>query len=922
MLTFEKVSQKRKTKGGHVESEHFSRASKDVNESYLLDRWLDVSPASLQECGVHYSYVKKVRDWLDRASRAHKAHGHEPTFLPWVLALCGPSGCGKSTIVELLCKEMNIRVIEWTDDSWDPDLMIHRRIEKDSHFYLSHGSSYPGFDHAGNALYKMDDEEEFERFTRQSAYPTLDLLTTSNKAGNATTPALAGKLTSVDKTVKKEAPPHLKMKKKKSKVIFDSDDDDHLLIDSDDDFKEGTRKRKSRTRGKSRVKPALSSIESSSSSHTNTQPNEGSAVEVDYAEQSRLILMHDLPHVLARYSNRSGVSGGGSYGSANFASVDEGDNQRLKVESLTSLLPMFRDPIVLIVSDVTGRDDVHYASRSFLPHSIRDKVYSEIMYQDKITPNAMAKALQKIINTTKQQCIRNGLLWRVLSNLPTNVVIAVAEQCHGDIRHALTQLQFYVNAKYGQALSKVSNDSRDGRSSVSDGGTSSIESGNGGKSGAFDLSEVIDLTGDDSSLTALTDTATESSNTSTEPSSHRIQHVHKWDNLNQMDFDKAPVSDKGSSQRRDEYFSSLYSVAKLTNATLNADGQFVTTEVFDCDEIVANSEMPTEMLMDFVHHNFLPSLVNSYAIETYANVTSPIDATHSANKACLSFSDIDVFLTVKYDPNAALDRSQKIFPEQYVAALTSRIPAISRGIGSHERLRAGRSRGAKHTFVPMHSPQSIGIRARKRELQLALQHLSESMLMDMYHNVDGADGRLCKRRWSPKDLATSIVPYLNLQYDHLCAEWDKQSQPGYQKENDKRNSNMKSSSMSLSALGASQLSGAGRGGMMNYLSSSKYNFINKPQSDGAYRGFSIATTLTSFQLYALDMGLSPNVLNKLQAVRKAMHIDDKNNNYDILISSMTPLALQSKVDEGAQQRKEGNNDRVEEVEDIIEDFDD
>lgn len=110
---------------------------------------------------------------------------------------------------------------------------------------------------------------------------------------------------------------------------------------------------------------------------------------------------------------------------------------------------------------------------------------------------------------------------------------------------------------------------------------------------------------------------------------------------------------------------------------------------------------------------------------------------------------------------------------------------------------------------------------------------------------------------------------------------------------------------------------------MNYLGSSKYNLMGKSQGNttAPLRGFSLANTLSSFQVYALDMGLSPNVLTKLQAVRKAMHIDDRNSSYDTLISSMTPLALQSKVDEGAQRGKESNIDRAEEVEDI-EDFDD
>lgn len=40
---------------------------------------------------------------------------------PPVLALCGNSGCGKSTTVELICREIGVEVLSWSEDSWDVD---------------------------------------------------------------------------------------------------------------------------------------------------------------------------------------------------------------------------------------------------------------------------------------------------------------------------------------------------------------------------------------------------------------------------------------------------------------------------------------------------------------------------------------------------------------------------------------------------------------------------------------------------------------------------------------------------------------------------------------------------------------------------------------------------------------------------------
>ena len=67
--------------------------------------------------------VKVIKQWITRACAAHKSYTDNPSlfpyFRPYVLALCGSSGCCKSTAVELICKEMDIKIQRWTDDSWD-----------------------------------------------------------------------------------------------------------------------------------------------------------------------------------------------------------------------------------------------------------------------------------------------------------------------------------------------------------------------------------------------------------------------------------------------------------------------------------------------------------------------------------------------------------------------------------------------------------------------------------------------------------------------------------------------------------------------------------------------------------------------------------------------------------------------------------
>ena len=94
--------------------------------------------------GVNYTYPKKVRAWIAKALRAHAESRDDPSFKPHILALCGISGCGKSTMVEVLCRVMNIELMEWSEDSWDIDLK-ERYTGGRGHFVRdTHGNSVYG----------------------------------------------------------------------------------------------------------------------------------------------------------------------------------------------------------------------------------------------------------------------------------------------------------------------------------------------------------------------------------------------------------------------------------------------------------------------------------------------------------------------------------------------------------------------------------------------------------------------------------------------------------------------------------------------------------------------------------------------------------------------------------------------------------
>ncbi|KAM7018557.1 cell cycle checkpoint protein RAD17 [Tautogolabrus adspersus] len=113
-------------KGGQVLKSHCepkrSRKKKgessgsDVLQTSLLkestqkdqdEPWVDrYSPCSQAELAVHKKKIEEVENWM---------RVHTNTSQGGILLLTGPSGCGKTATVQVLCRELGLRVQEWTN---------------------------------------------------------------------------------------------------------------------------------------------------------------------------------------------------------------------------------------------------------------------------------------------------------------------------------------------------------------------------------------------------------------------------------------------------------------------------------------------------------------------------------------------------------------------------------------------------------------------------------------------------------------------------------------------------------------------------------------------------------------------------------------------------------------------------------------
>lgn len=303
----------------------------------------------------------------------------------------------------------------------------------------------------------------------------------------------------------------------------------------------------------------------------------------------RIILIHDPPNLLADQAH------GQSYASSHYAKQQQ---------RLGELLTSFSDPVVLIVSDVGGKDDVMYAKKRCLPASVQNLVKLEDIYQAGSTPKNLLKVLSAILAKEK------------LHDVPNSLLEGIAESSGGDIRHAVLQLEYVVRS-FGSGgetsfaksslCASVIGGYEDGAGADGQGGGGMSSSGHSGAGSKRKDAPGIKLP-------------------NPSDSHPRVQLVRGEDSDGALlDMTAAAATAAGSHsqesggggvgkpriERRDARYSSLTSAGKLVRAALDGQGQLA----FDIDQVVYKSELEPELLIPFVQvrHPFpLDNLLQSF----------------------------------------------------------------------------------------------------------------------------------------------------------------------------------------------------------------------------------------------------------------------------------------------------------------------
>ncbi|CAE7445296.1 unnamed protein product, partial [Symbiodinium microadriaticum] len=215
--------------------------------------------------------VNDIRSWLQTAIERYKSTLPEE-YSPDILLLCGCSGCCKSTTVKVLCQELRIGTIEWSEDTLASESVSFNALSTGAYRQLPiDAASDMGGRTDSRASVMIDD------FTLRSSYPSLAV---SRRGANSSQSA---------------APPV----------------------------------------------PIAAAQE----------PFDG----LDPQHGTHVILVHD-PAALITMTRERGDNGGSlSYGKDGVAPV----------------LSVLRHPAVLIVSDVTGRDDMPFVVDSLIPKHLR-----------------------------------------------------------------------------------------------------------------------------------------------------------------------------------------------------------------------------------------------------------------------------------------------------------------------------------------------------------------------------------------------------------------------------------------------------------------------------------------------------------------------------------------------------------------------
>ena len=312
---------------------------------------------------------------------------------------------------------------EWTDDMWDADATSRYNMydsssgrgaynRNSSKSYATGGGYevektrlvedlYDGVRSGGSAASRR--EEELQDFVLRSAYPSLSLCKTVHKTAQ---PLSAATASAAPRAASTKQPSFQKQHSSSSSssvgngrvTSYDVGDDDELEdiiedsdAEADSDFMDYNKNRKrnkqqkqkpgqslmAKKRKKQRQKNTvlsdddddvgedIASVPSRSSRSHNMVADHVYDIEDDATP--RIILMHDPPHLLMQGMNTSSSS------SSSSSSDWSRHGPSASPDALGMLIASFRDPVVIIVSDVSGKDDFFFASERCLPPTVRDR---------------------------------------------------------------------------------------------------------------------------------------------------------------------------------------------------------------------------------------------------------------------------------------------------------------------------------------------------------------------------------------------------------------------------------------------------------------------------------------------------------------------------------------------------------------------
>jgi hypothetical protein len=322
-----------------------------------------------------------------------------------------------------------------------------------------------------------------------------------------------------------------------------------------------------------------------------------------------------------------------------------------------SLFRSFLHPVIVIVSDVGGADDMQFSADRALRLTAEDKACIDFkaIYCTPITPLKVQKVLNKILDNELDAYYRSmsrhrgrygsGSVVRGVSSSSSSSGLArgagaprrpspeevqsIAEGCCGDLRHAIIQLQFICHQEFISARGP---------------GVAARSMARG------------------PSLNALLGSAPCANSTAI-----------------------SQIVVPSSSIKRDTSYSSLHGVAKLLHAKLDQRGFMK----FDSDLVMERSEFPIDMSLSFLQHNYIEFVRwDNAADSTSSSGDKDLDQLDTLSSGLDLYSEASLYWDIQYSGRNILDRHSGFdrgisdlssdFPVSYCVSIASRAAAISR----------------------------------------------------------------------------------------------------------------------------------------------------------------------------------------------------------------------------------------------------